>query len=456
MFEKRGQSPIQYVIVVLVIIALVGSWMAYSKSGVGEEKKGVTKEEVQSAVEDALADLETGATMENVETVAEGQKNQSNLVIDGDAVEKDASIETYTWGTTEEGTTAHLYVLRNNNGVWMNMSDYGARIIDIYAPDRNGDYADISLSHDTIPRVHDGNSYMGATIGRYANRIDNGRFTIDGQTYQVLRNNLGNHLHGGGERSFDSVVWDAQTTMTDDGPAVEFTYTSPAGEEDYPGELTATVTYTLTNNNNIRMEFTANVTKDCPVNLTNHVYFNLSGQGNGQIRNQIMKVNAEYYTPGTSQLIPTGEIKHVSESEKDALDFTEPKLIGKGVGPLDDAAGFLGVDHNFVLRKSNEEADEPKFAARVYDPETGRVLEVYTTSPGIQIYTGNFLGGQKGEGVTYEDTGSISLEGQYFPNSPNVEDWKEPAILRPDETFNRTMIYKLRTSGAMVPTGMFQ
>ncbi len=337
------------------------------------------------------------------------------------------------FGTTGDGEAVDRYTLTNANGVEVRAINYGAIITSLRVPDKDGQLGDIALGFETLDAYLTGNDpYLGAIVGRYGNRIGNGTFELDGETYSLARNNGPNHLHGG-VTGFDKVVW--QGEATEDG--VVFTYVSPDGEEGYPGTLTARVTYTLTDQNELIVDYHATTDKATPVNLTQHTYFNLAGAGNGDILGHELTLNASRFTPVDSTMIPTGELRDVTGTP---FDFRQPTAIGARIGQDEQQLNFGGgYDHNFVLDGG---ADAPALAARVYEPTTGRVLEVHTTEPGMQFYTGNFLDGSvtgKG-GRSYEYRYGFCLETQHFPDSPNKPDFPS-TILRPGETYESRTVF---------------
>jgi aldose 1-epimerase len=314
---------------------------------------------------------------------------------------------------------------------------YGAILTELNVPDRDGKLGDVVLGYDDLKDYLAGHPFFGATVGRVANRIAKGEFTLNGKKYKVAVNNGPNALHGG-LKGFDKVVWKAEEETRSDGVAVKFTYVSKDGEEGYPGTLTATVVYTLTNDNAVRLDYTAKTDKPTPVNLTNHTYFNLAGTKSGNILDHEIMINADRYTPTDETLIPTGEIKPVKDTP---LDFTKPHKIGERIEQI--KSDPVGYDHNFVL---NHEGKELGLAARVYESKTGRVMEMLTTEPGVQFYTGNFLDGkQTGRGgVVYKKHAGFCLEAQHFPDSVNHD--KFPSIiLEPGQTYKQTTVYKFST-----------
>lgn len=346
------------------------------------------------------------------------------------------SVEKSDFGALPDGTAVQLYTLANSHGMTAKIMNYGAILTSLTAPDKTGKYADIVLGFDTLDGYLAGSPYFGATVGRVANRIAKGKYTVDGKEYSAAVNNGVNSLHGG-LKGFDKVLWTAEPQMGK--AAVKFIYTSPDGEEGYPGTLNVAVTYTLTDENALQIDYAATTDKDTPINLTNHSYFNLAG--GGEVLNHKIMINANKYTPTDDTLIPTGELKNVKGTP---LDFTKAHAIGAHLAELTGPAP-QGYDHNFVLNKSRN-AKTPTLAARVSEPTTGRVLEMYTTDPGVQFYTGNFLDGTlKGKGgAVYAIHTAFCLEAQHYPDSINHPQFPS-TILKPGQTYRQTTIYKFST-----------
>ncbi|MCI0683980.1 MAG: galactose mutarotase [Gemmataceae bacterium] len=341
------------------------------------------------------------------------------------------------FGKTAGGDMIEEYTLTNANGVKLKLITLGAAIAELHVPDKAGKIADVVLGFDDVAGYEsDQNQYFGCTTGRYANRIAKGKFTIDGKEYQLAVNNGPNHLHGGVKRSLDKVVWKAEVLKPEN--VVRFTYESPDGEEGYPGKLDLAVTYTLTDRNEVRIDYKAMTDKATPINLTNHSYFNLSGAGAPSVLDHELTLAAEQYTPADADLIPTGKIEPVTGTP---LDFMKPTKLGARIEPLLKTQ-FQGYDHNFVLTKRGA---APTFAARLRDPMSGRVMTVLTTQPGIQVYTGNFLKGQKGKGgKTFPKQSAVCLETQHFPDAMNHKGFPE-VILRPGQTYRHACIYAFST-----------
>jgi aldose 1-epimerase len=349
----------------------------------------------------------------------------------------EASIHKIDFGKTADGTPVDLYVLTNAKGSIAKVMTYGAILTELHVADRDGKLDDVVLGFDNLKEYLAGHPMFGATVGRVANRIAKGKFTLDGKEYTLAVNNGPNSLHGG-RKGFDKVVWKAEALPKPDGVAVQFNYRSPDGEEGYPGNLSCTVTYALTNDNELRITYAATADKATPVNLTNHSYFNLGGAKNGDVLGHMLMLAADEYTPADSTLIPTGEIKSVKNTP---LDFTHPTPIGARIAELKPNPG--GYDHNYVIRGGGKSL---VLAARVYEPKTGRVMELSTTEPGVQLYTANFLDSKrKGKaGAAYGKHHAFCLETQHFPDSVNHPSFPS-VILRPGETYKQTTVYKFST-----------
>ncbi len=331
-----------------------------------------------------------------------------------------------------------MYTLTNSHGVEIRAMNYGGIILSIRVPDRKGQLGDIVLGHETLEGYIPNPPYLGAIVGRYANRIANGTFTLDGKKYELPKNDGPNTLHGGTTRTFDKVVWDGEPLKGATG--VAFSYLSKDGEEGFPGNLKVTVSYTLTDADELIIEYEATTDKATPINLSQHSYFNLAGEGNGDILNHEIMINADRFTPIDKNLIPTGELRPVKGTP---LDFTTSTRIG---ARIDDNYEQLvlahGYDHDFVInRRSNDNG--LVLAARVYEPTTGRVLEVSTTQPAVQFYTGNFLDDSVTgkQGHVYKRRYGFCLETQHFPDSPNHPDFPT-TILRPGETFRSKTVFR--------------
>ena len=328
------------------------------------------------------------------------------------------------------------YTLTNDNGMSAKLITRGATLVELHVPDKHGETADVVLGFDDVAGYEsDRNQYFGCTTGRVANRIAGGKFKVDGVEYEVAVNNEPNALHGGLTRSLDKVVWEAHEFDRPGGRGVGFEYTSPDGEEGYPGELKMTVTYVLTDDNQLRIAYRATTNQPTPVNLTNHTYFNLSGAGSETVLDHELQIEADTYTPTDSTLIPTGEILSV---EGTPLDFRQPQRIGERIEEV-IATDALGYDHNFPI--NGPFGGDPRPCARVKDPASGRVMTVRTTSPGVQLYTGNHLFGQTGKaGKAYPARSALCLETQHYPDSVNHDNFPT-TILRPGETYQYVTIY---------------
>ena len=346
------------------------------------------------------------------------------------------SISEQDWGQTREGTPVKLFSLSNRNGVVVKITSYGAIVTELHVPDRAGKLANVVLGFDNVEQYLAGHPGFGAVIGRFANRIAKARFTLEGQEYQLAANNGPNHIHGG-PKGFDKVVWDSKTLPSKPNAAsVQFTYLSKDGEEGYPGNLSVAVIYTLTAENELRIDYHATTDKPTILNLTNHSYFNLAGSGS--VLDHELLILADHYTPSDAELIPTGEIASVKGTP---LDFTQPAALGARIEALKPSPG--GYDHNYVLNRRGTNLD---LAARAFDPKSGRVLEVSTTEPGVQLYTANFLDGRLTGvgGVAYGRHSGFCLETQHYPDSPNKPNFPS-TVLRPGQAFQSTTVFKFST-----------
>ncbi|UCG29066.1 MAG: galactose mutarotase [Bacteroidales bacterium] len=334
------------------------------------------------------------------------------------------------FGTTPDGQEVDLYILTNINGIVAKITNFGGILTSLTVPDKNGDFEDIVLGFDDFRDYLGDHPHFGTIIGRYGNRIAAGKFSLDGVEYSLARNNGENHLHGG-LVGFDKVVWVAESFENVDGLGVKFNYLSKDLEEGYPGNLTVEVTYFLSNNNEFKIDYTAETDKACPVNLTHHSYFNLAA-GKSNILDHEMMINADRYVVVDEGLIPTGELRELKGT---VMDFTVPHTIGSRIDQVEG-----GYDHTYVLNKSEEGMT---FAARVHEKQGGRIMEVYTTEPGVQFYTGNFLDGSLTgkNGFVYEKHFGFCLETQHFPDSPNQPDFPS-TILRPGEKYRHSTVYK--------------
>ena len=337
------------------------------------------------------------------------------------------------WGEVD-GKKVYIYTLTNKNGVQVTISNYGGTVTSWITPDKNGNKSSIIIGFDSLQGYLQKPPYFGALIGRYGNRIGNAKFTLDGKTYQLAANDGKNHLHGG-IKGFDKVVWDASIGDTST-PSLTLHYMSKDGEEDYPGNLHVTVQYTLTDNDELKIEYNAETDKPTPVNLTNHSYFNLTGDVSNTILNHTLMIDANNYTPVDNTLIPTGEIKSVKGTP---FDFTQPKKISKDINAVKG-----GYDHNWVLKRKDSSL---KRVAVLSDSISGRTLEVYTTEPGLQFYTGNFLDGKfkNRDGKPINQHMALCMETQHFPDSPNKPKFPS-TILKPGEKYHTVTVYKVVSS----------
>jgi aldose 1-epimerase len=344
------------------------------------------------------------------------------------------SIDKAKWGEAD-GKEVDLYTLTNRNGLVAKITNYGALVVELHVPDRNGQMGDVALGYDNLADYIKKNPYFGATVGRIGNRIANAQFELEGKTYKLAANNGTNHLHGG-KKGWDKVVWDAEAMETPKGPALKLTYVSKDGEEGYPGTVTAVTTYTLTNKNELAIEMTATTDKTTIINMVHHSYFNLHGGTEGDIKDHVLTLFADKYTPG---MPPDGRVVPVAGTP---FDFRKPKAIGKDL----EAAGSpgagtpVGYDSNWVV---NGSPDKMRPVGRVEDPVSGRVMTVEANQPGVQFYSGIFMDGTtKGKGRTHTQYTGICLETQKFPNAINVPAWKDQVILKPGQTYRHDLVYK--------------
>jgi aldose 1-epimerase len=359
------------------------------------------------------------------------------VVVSGLQAEAKSKMQKQSFGKTEDGQQADLYILTNKNGMEAAITNYGGTVVSLKVPDRNGKIEDVVLGYDKLDDYAAGKAYIGATVGRYANRIAHATFTLDGITYTLAKNDGDNHLHGG----FNKRVWTAKDVSDSAGQALELTYLSKDGEEGFPGKLAVQVVYTLTDQNELKIDYSATTDKDTVLNLTNHAYFNLAGQGDGDILQQQIMIRADRFTPIDATSIPTGELRSVKGTP---FDFTTATAIGARIDQDDQQLKLgRGYDHNWVLNSGA--SGSLSVAAQAYDPHSGRVLEVWTTEPGIQLYTGNFLDGIHGkDGKVYNRRYAFCLETQHFPDSPNKPNFPS-AELKPGQHFQSTTVYKFST-----------
>ncbi len=348
------------------------------------------------------------------------------------------------FGRTEDGQKVYLYTLTNSNGLVAKITNYGAILTELHLPDNQGELDDVVLGFDRLTDYFTANRYLyfGAIVGRVANRIADAQFTLDGREYSLAANAAPHHIHGG-DKGFDKVVWQTEPMKTNQGQALKLTYLSLDGEEGYPGNLKVTAIYTLTDDNELNLEMTATTDKPTPINLVNHSYWNLAGHNRGNILGQYLTINADRYTPSNEQRIPTGKIESVKDTP---YNFTQPRLIGEGINQLRNTYKQNypgGYDLNYVL---NGKSDKIKLAATVYEPNSGRVMEVYTNQPGMQFFSGNIgeLETLGKEEVVYQNHQGLCLETQHFPNSVNQPNFPT-VILRPGETYRHVMVHKFDT-----------
>lgn len=346
--------------------------------------------------------------------------------------------EAEPFGKTKNGTAVEIYTLKNDQGITAKVMTRGATLVELHVPGKDGKTTDVINGFDDVSGYEsDANQYFGCTTGRVCNRIAKGKFSLDGHDYSLAINNEPNHLHGGVERSLDKVVWKARPFENERGQGVIFSYTSPDGEEGYPGELEVKVTYLLLKDrNSLSIRYSAKTDKLTPVNLTNHAYFNLAGHGSETILEHRIRINADSYTPVDHTLIPTGEIADVAGTP---LDLRKPTKIGENINQLVDTAA-LGYDHNFVLN-APAEGKTLRLAATLVEPQSGRRMQIMTSEPGIQFYSGNFLRGDQGKGgKTYALRSACCLETQHFPDSVNHDNFPS-VLLKPGDEFKSQTVF---------------
>ncbi|MFO8002273.1 MAG: aldose epimerase family protein [Marinilabilia sp.] len=351
----------------------------------------------------------------------------ATLVVAGCQTPETSPVTREKWGQLEDGREVDLYTLVSHTGLEAKITNYGGIITSVKTPDKEGNMDNVVLGFSSLePYIEEDVPYFGAIVGRYGNRIAGGEFELNDKTYELATNDGPNHLHGG-EKGFDQALWDAEVIEDPEAPGLKLSYLSEDGEEGYPGNLEVTVLYTL-KGDSLEIEYTATTDKATPINLTNHAYYNLAGEGD--ILDHILTLDASHYTPVDTTLIPTGDIKSVDDTP---MDFTEPHPVGERIKEVPG-----GYDHNFVL--AQEKAEKPRFAANLEDPITGRTMDVYTEEPGIQFYSGNFLDGSlKTDDRVYGKHAGLCLETQHFPDSPNQPDFPS-TILEPEDTYNTKTI----------------
>lgn len=367
----------------------------------------------------------------------EKSKKQSEIEKPETMVKLKTTVNPEDFNAVIENDSVGFYILRNANGMEITFTNYGQRIVSLHVPDKNGDFEDVVLGYGTLNEFVEKRNYYGSVIGRYGNRIGKGTFKIGDTTYDLVKNNGENHLHGG-TKGFESVVWIVDGFSEN---SIAFSRVSPDMEEGYPGNLSIKVKYTLNDNNELKINYKATTDKPTVVNLTNHSFFNLKGEGNGDVTDHIMMINADGFTPVDNGLIPTGKIDPVAGTP---FDFTTPKTIGSDINSdFEQLKIGKGYDHNYVINNEPKTADGLKLAAKVTEPASGRTLDVYTSEPGVQFYTGNFLNGSDigKTGKPYPFRGSFCLETQHYPDSPNKPDFPS-TLLNPGEEYNTTTVYK--------------
>jgi aldose 1-epimerase len=372
-----------------------------------------------------------------IQTTAAGLLAASLVGCSTMSINPKSSITKAEFGTMPDGRTVDIYTLRNSKGAEACILTYGGIVQKLTMPDKNGKFADVVLGFDNLQDYINKSPYFGALIGRFGNRIGGGEFTLDGHTYTLPKNDHGNTLHGG-LKGFDKVLWTARPSVGVHGPQLTLAYVSKDGEEGFPGNLEVTAIYTLTENNELKLEFTARTDKPTVINLTHHSYFNLSGQGSGSILDDLVYINSDEITAVNSQLIPTGQFENVTGTP---FDFRTPTAIGARINdPNQELQYGPGYDFNWVINKPSGQLG---LMARVTDPNSGRVLEVWSDQPGLQFYTGNFLDGTLvgKDGKVYTRRSAFTLEPQDYPDAPNQPNFPS-CVLRPGQTYHNTIEYK--------------
>lgn len=341
------------------------------------------------------------------------------------------------FGTLPDGAKIDIFTLTNSKNMSVDITNFGGIIVSILVPDRVGNVADVALGYRQLNKYVDNDGYIGALIGRHANRIEDAKFELNGKVYELVKNDGNNHLHGG-KIGFHNAIWEADIINEISGEKLVLTHTSSDGEDNYPGKLDVKVTYTLTEENELKIDYTAISDKDTVVNLTNHAYFNLSGHDSGDVLKHNLYINADKFTPVNDECIPTGEIRSVKGT---VMDFTHMKSLVDGLNSKDEQIeNGHGYDHNWVL---NTNGNINELAAELYDTESGRAMQVFTTKPGIQFYSGNFLSEKLlgKENAVYKKRSGLCLETQYFPNAMKHKNFPSP-ILKANKQYHHTTIYK--------------
>jgi len=368
-------------------------------------------------------------------------------VVAGRSANAATTLDRAPYGTTQDGQTVEIYTMTNDHGLRVRFLSYGGVITEIDVPDRAGRLDNIVLGLRTLREYETLPGHFGAITGRYANRIGSAQFTLNSQTYHLIANNGPNSLHGG-PNALDHRVWTVTPLTLPDGAAATLSYVSPDGDQNFPGTLTTKVTYTLTKDDVLQIVYVASTDKDTVINFTNHSYFNLAGNGSGSVADQLLLVNADRYTPAGPDQIPTGEIAPV---EGTPFDFRQMMPIGARLNsPFQQMVYARGYDHNFVLNKPS--GGGMTFAARGYDPHTGRIIDCLTTEPGVQVYTSNGMNGSVvgSSGTTYRQTEGFTLETQHFPDSPNKPNFPTTE-LKPGQEFRSTTIFRFATDAPLPP-----